>query len=282
MSNEGTSSPFQARLFWTILELRDQLFVSDIEHPQKYQRARQFDEKFQPVHRAAEATRDAALEVFSLIQQHSRSIRDGKAVKLENNQIHILESIDTSLGQATTKLIDQSVIAIKTGLQTILRDLMNLDIGFLFQKEAAFNAGIENLLSSEETALAEYLKEIRINWLSDLLQLRNSQEHNGWVLRGLKYYIVEPSTLVVELPEILGMPINEGARKTANRVLLFIENMLVYAMQRNSPRWYPIYISEIPFEQRDPEIPKRFRLGSKGLVGYPKWEINYQDAMDFI
>ncbi len=281
-SDEGTSSPFQARLFFGMLELRDQLFLLGSDYPEKAEKARKFNQSFRPVLEAAHATRDAALEVIALIDAHTKAIAEGRAIQFRNNQIDILETIDVPLGQSVDKLIDQSVVAVKTGLQKMLKELLNLDIGFLFQKETSFAAGIANLISGGEEALANYLEAVRKTWLSDLLKLRNDHEHHGWNLGGLQYQVTEQSMLVIKLPIVLGLPVDKFARYTANRVLLFIENMLAYAMQRNLSDWYPVYLSEIPIEQRDPKNVQRFRLSAKGLYELPTWELKFQDSMDFI
>lgn len=281
-SDEGTSSPFQARLFFGILELRDQLFLLGSDYPEKAEKARKFDQSFQPVLEAAQATRDAAREVVTSIDTHTKAIEVGRAVQFRKNQFDILETIDVPLGQSVDKLIDQSVVAIKTGLQKMLKDQLDLDIDFLFQKETPFVTGIANLLSNGEKTLANYLEAVRNTWLSDLLQLRNDHEHHGWNLGGLQYHSVEQSILVVKLPVVLELPVDKFARFTANRVLLFIENMLAHAIQRNRNDWYPVYLAEIPIEQRDPRNVQRFRLSTKSLYELPPWELKYQDSMDFV
>ena len=69
---------------------------------------------------SAQATRDAAREVLSLVNTHRINIASKRIVKIYNNQYDILETIDIPLGQAIDKIIIQGTIAVKTGLQNIL------------------------------------------------------------------------------------------------------------------------------------------------------------------
>lgn len=275
ISNESSSSPFLARLLVGMLSMRDQLYLTGI--PDKQEGEKQFERRFKPMYEAAQATRDAAIEIERLIKTHSDAISSGRAVKFYPNQYDILETIDIPLSQTVDKLIDQSIVATKSCLQDILKNLFRLDIGFLFKKDREFKNGIAKV---KEAHLAKYLSEVRTTWLSELNELRRLHEHKGWSLDEIKYKRTGPTKVVVILPIINGLPIDKFVCHNANHVLLFIENMMAYAMQQSCK--YPIFIVEIPKEQRDSKNPQRFRLAARGLDNTPPWVLSYSEDLDFI
>src|SRR3989304_10049858 len=228
VSDEGSSSPFIARLFMGLIHFRDQLYLIGMPEQEKRAAHDAFDRDFKPMFEAAQATRDAALEVARLAVSHTQRVQSGQAVTIRPSQYDILESVDIPLGQAFDKLIDQAIIATKSGLQTLLRDVLSLDIGFFFSKDQAFAEGIEQLRASGESQLADYLEEARSRWHSDLQDLRAKHEHEGWTLQGVSYSLIAQGKVSVQLPAVLGYRVDEYARLTANRVLLFTEDLVLY------------------------------------------------------
>ncbi|MDP1715752.1 MAG: hypothetical protein Q8L41_13505, partial [Anaerolineales bacterium] len=145
ISDEGTNSPFIARFFGGIFDLRNQLFLLEVS-PEKQESVRNhFDNKYKKLLEAAQAVRDAALEIKTLTSAHVDAISSGEIVRFGVVQYDILKTIDTPLGQSVDKLIDQSIVATKTCLQSILRDPLALEIGFFFQKDSKFIAQIAKL-----------------------------------------------------------------------------------------------------------------------------------------
>jgi hypothetical protein len=280
VSDEGASSPFMARIFMGFLQFREAIYILGIP-PAKQPAARQaFDTAFTPLVQSAQATRDAAVEIIRLVSAHEQAIASGHAVRFAANKYEILHNIDVTLGQTFDKMIDQAIVATKGSLQPFLRDVLCLDIGFFFQKDPQFAQGVTDLHAKTENALAGYLEIARSTWHSDLQNLRSGHEHRGWTLPGISYHPVSPQRVGLTLPTVHGLPVNEYARATANRVLLFIENMVVYAMLRKCP--YPIFAVEIPPQERDPKNPQRFRFGFPGLDASPPWKIHYDEANDFV
>jgi len=55
VSDEGTSSPFTARILIGLLEFRDQLYLLSVQDQDRQQRRDRFDRKFEPVFEAAQA-----------------------------------------------------------------------------------------------------------------------------------------------------------------------------------------------------------------------------------
>lgn len=273
-------SPFIARIFMGLLKFRDQLFLLGIPDDERGIVQNHFDRMFQPMLDASQAVKDATLEIKYFVDAHLEEIRRGTTVTFQSGQYEILRTIDSKLSQAADKLLDQSIVATKTGLQSILIDPLGLDIGFFFKKDAAFHAGISNLNSAGEADLATYLEQVRNGWHAALQDLRVQHEHQGWSLPRVQYSLTAPSQVTAILPFVLGSPVDEFARQTANRVLLFVENMMVYALQRQCK--HPIFVVEIPYQLREPANPQRFRLAPRGLDLSPPWRITYRDDMEFI
>jgi len=280
VSDEGSSSPFIARIFMGILEFRDQLYLLSAQAEDRKRQQDRFDQAFKPVLEASQAARDAAVAGLKLLTDHISRIENGDAVRFRGNQYDILEGIDAELSQEVDKLIDQSMVAIKSGLQDMLRDLLDLDIGFLFQNDQQFAGGIADLSAAGENELADYLEVIRGTWLDSLQDLRNRHEHRGWSLNSLAYELVAQNEVQVRLPTVDGILLDQFIRQTTNRVLLFVENMLVFAMARRVQ--YPIFVKEIPPDRRNPVDPKRFVLAPKGLDNSPRWRITFEDGVDFV
>ena len=279
--DEGTSSPFVARLFFSIMKMRDQVYLLGKEN--KGQLKDSFDQKFSPIFSSSIASRDAARKTISLIENHSKAILDGRVVEFSSNQTVVVnETIDIELGQAIDAFLDQSVISIKSCLQKMLREEFNLDIGFLFQNDQNFNKGLSSMRQNEGNELSNYLESVRTIWLSKFIDLRNDHEHHGLSLEKLDYIPISNGGLSVKLPNILDLPINQFTKIYGNRILLFIENMMVYALFRGKEDFFSIYIYEIPNEKRDPSFPERFRFVPTGLQDLPKWKIDYFECDDFI
>ena len=281
ISDEGTSSPFIARIFFGLLSFRDQLYLNCFEGDERYKNQNYFDKQFNPMYEAARATRDAAIKINSLMSSHFEKIQSGKAIKFRENQYEILETIDSDLSQLVDQFIDQSIVATKSGLQNILRDPLGLDIGFFFKQDKAFLDGVSKLIALGEEDLANYLEEVRQEWHSDLQDLRSKHEHKGWTLGSIKYHLDERKGMLLVLPDLCGLPVDSFVLRTTNQILQFIENMMVYALQRFSSM-LPIYIVEVPKNNQNPENPIRFRLAPKGLDTSLPWRIHYSEDMDFV
>jgi len=276
---EGSSSPFVARMFFGLLEVREVLYLGSVKPESRAEALAHFDLRFNPVWEAARATRDAALEIAGLVTRHRDALRYGSAVHLSANQFEVGESIDSSLGQAVDKLIDQGMVAVKSGLQGLLRDPLELDIGFLFKKDSQFRAGLESMAGAGENQFTMYLEQVREVWLKRFGELRVAHEHQGWTLDPVRYQLAD-SRVIVTLPEVLGLPADRFATLHANRVLLLIENATVYAMQRFCR--LPLVVVEIPKELRDHLYPKRFRIAPRGLATSPEWTVSYSDDQEYL
>src|SRR3990172_1853862 len=92
-SDEGSSSPFMARLFIGLLNFRDQLFLLSADEAIRQQLMSDFDSKYKPLFEAARSTRDAGRDLLLTLSNYLESIDRGETIKIIDGQIQILKTI---------------------------------------------------------------------------------------------------------------------------------------------------------------------------------------------
>lgn len=260
-ANEGSTSPFMARLFMGIMRLRDVVY-SDPETRAK------FDDPFELVLSSLMDTRTTANEIADIWDAHARKVASGEIVRLQRRAIHIDESIDKELRRQVEGFLNTAVRALKQGMQDIATSLQ-VDIGFMFKQQGAFDKGIATLRGIDPP-LAEYLRQTRA-WSERLVQSRNDVEHNGWKLPRVNY-IDTGSGIAVAQPEIFGQPVTQFIKFILDRLCCFAEEFIAHCLQRQMPA--EITITEIPLPERLAEAPERFTV-TLGAGGLPPWNIAY-------
>lgn len=177
--DEGTSTPFMARLFLGVLRIRDQIYdASDRKQRDT------FDKTYEAVLMNLHSARGASKEIHKLITGHVEEVRKGTCVVRRGNTIQIDENIDQQLRRQTETFLNSAGRAFKS-MQELMR-LLGLEIGFLYQKQQSFERGIEKLKKTQPD-LAAYLLEVRAKWSERLTNARNALEHAGWVLPRVRY-----------------------------------------------------------------------------------------------
>lgn len=279
MGDETMASPFLTRLFKDVLVFRDQLFLFSIHENDKQGARKEFDNKLNPLIESARAARDAGRRLLTSYTGYLSSVASGETIRIEDGNLHVNSTIDDELRANFSQLITHSIIAIKSNLQAILREVLKLDIGFLFQGESEFDQGINYLVATGDIVLANYLETTRKVWLQDLALLRIAIEHSGWVLDRIEF-TQRGGRVELIIPKINGIQVNAYVVRLVNRVLVFIENMLVYSMLKFSMP--AIYLAEIQKNERDGISPSRFRLIPHGLEDTPPWALIYFEETDFL
>jgi hypothetical protein len=264
VSNEGTSTPFIARLFLGILKLRD-VIMSGPDEKNK------FDTLYDIVLSSLRTARKSTQRITELWQEHSRMVTSGEIARLQNQMIHIEESIDEELRREVESFVIAAGRTIKEGMQKFTA-AAQVDIGFLFQKQAAFEAGLANL-EITDPALADYLQQTR-RWSECLQNCRNSIEHKGWIL-GRVTYSREANTIKAIQPTISGQSVTDFVSFAFDRVACFVEELSAFCVQRQVPEG--ITIAEIPLAERPEEAPERFQV-TLARGGLPPWQIGYHET----
>ena len=266
IANEGTSSPFIARLFWGMLRLRDVVF------PERAEQA-EFDKAYQYVMETITNTRSTAQEISKLVIGHLSELTKGNIVQRRGLTIHIEKTIDKELRKEVETFLNGAVRALKQGMQGVAT-VLGINIGFLFKKESAFEKGLEEL-EKKDQSLAAYLRETR-KWSELLIGSRNKIEHEGWTLPKIAYHEVSGSIQADE-PEISGQKTSEFVTFILDRLLCFVEEVTAHALQARMPEG--VTITEVPLPQRDSlsEIPHRFQV-TLVAGGFPIWDIQYHQS----
>lgn len=264
LADEGTQSPFMARIFLGITRLRDVAFSKNEREA--------FEKAYQFVLTNLLSTRTATKEILAMLEEHKRKVSAGERVRLVGNMIHEDEPIDRELRRKVEEFLNGAARVIKHGMQNVAL-AMKQDIGFLFKKQRTFEDGVAKL-ATVHPELAAYLTEAR-KWSERLIDgARNALEHDGWVLPRTKYNRGGNGLEVVE-PEILGEPVSVFVDHMMDRVYCFVEEVSAFGLRQLMPS--DISITEIPLSERKIECPERFQM-ALAQGGMPLWKLQYHTS----
>jgi len=268
IADEGTTSPFMARLFAGILSLRDRII------PRGMQRdafEKEFDKEYEAVLTALENARDAHKKIIAAVQGHREKLATGAIVQRESHNVKIIEEIDHTLRKEIESFLNAGVRAIKDNQQRVLRRL-GIEIGFLYKKQGAFDAGILNA-RRQHPELAEYLIRTRQGWSERLIGIRNGL-HSSWTLGRVRYNVTDIAVTMRE-PEVDGQPITTFVTDMLDHLLSFIEETTAYGLKTLLPEM--VSLREIPIVERRSDFPERFRI-TLVTSGAPLWRLLYHEG----
>lgn len=230
VADEGTAEPYVARLWLGVCELRDLVLRHKAADDADFERRRRdFDDRYSPVLDAVGAAREHAKAIQELFAGHRAKIAAGSIVSRQRNAVQISETIGLTLQEQVAGFLSTAARATKL-LQEVL-SYLDLDIGFLFQKQQKFTEGLERLHAAGETELADYLDSTRRGWFETLLERRNALEHKGWRLPDVRYVEQPGGALLVIEPEVDGQPLTQFVARMLEHLLALVEDMLAYAVQ---------------------------------------------------
>jgi hypothetical protein len=264
MADEGTSSPFMARLFLNIPDLRKSILEAKTE-------IEAFEKPYELVLMSSITVRDLAREIYELLADHRSKIERGDGVRIDGCIVHVDNPIDKELRRLVESFLNSSNRVMLTGMKEATKAL-HLDIVFFFKKESTFLTGVAALDGSDPD-LAAYCRKARI-WSDMLNTVRNEMEHSFWSVSRVQYQIEQGRVAVIE-PEIMGRTVSDFTNFITDRMLCFIEEICVHGLQRRMPN--SISVTEIPLTQRPAERAERFRLCTAG-GGMPLWKIVYHET----
>lgn len=264
LADEGSASPFMARLFMGLLRLRDAVYSEPAAREN-------FDKVFDFVPTSLMNARTTAREISELWTAHAQRVASGQIVRRQGQAIHIDESIDKDLRKQVEHFLNAAVRGLKQGMQNLTAEL-GVDIGFMFKKQRAFENGL-TAIKQGNPLLADYLERSRV-WSERLINSRNDLEHNGWTLPRVTYNPAGPNVSAVE-PEIAGQLVTEFVKAMLDRVCCFVEDVSAHCLQQKMPS--AITITEIKLAERRSEAPERFAL-TLAVGGVPRWNIAYHSS----
>jgi len=260
--DEGTESPFAARLYMTPPMLRDQAFTD------KTKIAR-FDELFQFVMNHLVDVRKTSKAMLELWRTYATRVASGEIARYTNH-IQIDESIDRPLNQHIKSLVIDAARVSKQFQN--LTSLFGVNIGFLFQRDNQFAKGLA-MLEATDPVLARYIRECR-KWLEPLRLFRDELEHDNYVPPRMMYDRAPDGSIGAREPLFLGGRLTTTVPWIENSLNRFVEEILVWCVARAVQP--PMIVTEIPIAARDPSRVERFRVTLAGSA--PAWELSYSAA----
>jgi hypothetical protein len=265
MADEGTSTPFIARMYMGLMRLRDVIYRDPKE---RFDFDKVLDQTYSPLM----AARTTAKEIREMWEAHSRKVASGEVARVQGSTIHVDEEISRDLRRQVESFIYSAARAYKEGMKRLGKE-MGKDIGFMFQKQPAYERAVA-VLQGIDPALADYLRETRTLWSERLIQKRNDIDHNGWTLPRIEYR-ASNGRVEARQPFIDGQPTVEFVEFMLDRLSCFVEDFTAHCLQFRMPQG--VAITEIPMAERLAESPERFRLTLQ-LGGLPKWKILYRTS----
>lgn len=258
--DEGTTTPFIARLMLGVMQIRD------AAHNDTASRLR-FDELYEPVMSGLGDAREASKEIEKLWKDHQTKVESGTIARVQRGTIYVDEYIDRPLKRDFDSFVNTAVRVVKQSMQA-LAEHHGVDIGFLFKKQSTFEAAIE-ILKKTDAALAEYLNTTRV-WSEPVVLMRNNLEH-GIIPSPKVTYTGENGRVRASEPTVNGMPITDFTREVLDRVCCFAEEMTMHCLRKKLPQG--IDITEQPLAEREERAPLRFHL-CVVPGGLPSWKLS--------
>jgi len=260
--NEGTSSPFAARLCMTPLTMRNLALTNTAD-------VARFDELYQFVMNHLVDIRKTAVAMLEMWCTYAARVEAGELVRYDN-AIHVDEPIDQLLNKQIASFV-MDAARVSKEFQKLTR-VLGVEIRFLFQQDAAFNKGI-TALASADPALADYLRESR-KWLEPLRLFRDEIEHENYVAPRIGHDRAQDGRITAREPRLLGLPLTQVVPYLENRLNRFVEELLMWSIANSLPA--PMIVTEIPLAARDPNKVERFKVVLAGSA--PEWQLTHSAA----
>lgn len=264
-ADEGSSSPFWARLFLSVLRL------ARIGLPDAAKRG-EFHKIMDLLINELLNARSSAGAIKKLWDEHAQKVAHREIVRVEPSVVHISENIDAELRRHTESFLNTATRALKNSMQDVAM-LFGANIGFLFQNSNSFVQAVEQLAITN-APLADYLGQTRTNWSETLLTSRIALEHGRWMLPKVGYSRHADRVSAIE-PQIAGQPVSQFATSMLDRLFCFVEEIAVHCLQQHMPPG--VAITEIPLAEREIEKPERLQI-TITPGGMPPWTVTYHQA----
>ncbi|MBI3287112.1 MAG: hypothetical protein HYZ68_03600 [Chloroflexi bacterium] len=105
VSNEGTREPFIARLFFGVLDLRDQVLGLRSRDAKFIAERDRFDQLYEPVWNALTNARGATKELCRIVLEHEEKLASGYIIRSQTEAVEISESVDTPVRAKFVELL---------------------------------------------------------------------------------------------------------------------------------------------------------------------------------
>ena len=252
-SDEGTSSPFPARLMLQMCELRDGIILdSDMR--------KRFDEAYGPIIDNFMETRQAISELKQLEERHRDELRNGSAAKIAaNGHITITRPIEVQY----RGLIKEFFLKGQMIISTIPRvgKVFGLKTSFFFADDAKYSKGAKHLEQKWPNAILaiKHLDWARSGWYSDFNSFRNRIVHESFKFPNTTYEVDADSKVTPKFPALSDVADNcKLFEKLCECILELVEACVIFffSTQLRGDQ----VIMQIPEDQRDPANVRKYRL----------------------
>lgn len=248
----GTSNPIVARMMGL---------------PELIQMARMSEEKKEKIKnacfdmmRALIEAEKAAKPLIDEIKSAKQKIdSDGVKTQLPSGAIEMPSVLNLEAAKVFLKFARQALHSLARAMGVILDEDFN---GPHFHKVLK---RVESVLGPEHP-VTKLLKD-DIKWIKEIVDLRNEDEHphvsNPFnFVQGFNITMRADGRYLVQMPQFYdGQPILECLEVFGHNLLTFSEEMIALSVETHFPQG--VILTEIPEEQRDPNMPVRFRPSLK-------------------
>jgi hypothetical protein len=262
IGDEGTSTPFIARIFMGLLRIREMVYRDPKER-------RGFDSILDQALSSLLSSRASAQQIQEMWKTHSEDVAAGKVAHVQGDTIHVNSDFNRRFQKEVNSFLYDAARTLKEGMQKVGRTT-GREIGIMFRKPDDYQRGLDALRATDRV-LAAYVQQTRNTWSERLIEARNKLDHKGWVLPRVTYEI-RNDRVVVHEPLIDGWPAVSFVTFMIDRLSCFVEEFALYCFQSRLPEG--IAITEIPMMDRSVEAPERFTFTLQ-TGGLPKWLLTY-------
>lgn len=252
----GNSDDFVARLMMEVFQIRDAVFEKDTSLITK------FDEKYKPILDNLIEMKIVMDKSIELIKKHIDEVsRDHANFFYDNKNLHIYKTIDIDLNILFKDFFIRGRIA--TTYMNHLSKFLGVETSFMFYTDDAFEKGKAKFLSTytDENCvkLMKFIELHRGSWYKSFVDLRVDIEHGGFSVPEIAYYLDESDNIVVKIPTINNMEMNEYFNIVWSQMVCLCEDIIVLLLGLKLKPPYRIY--HVPEKDRDPSNPAKYVAG---------------------
>jgi len=258
--NVGKDDDFYARFIMGHGNIRDCVYGND--------KRLEYDKSFNPVFQNLVEMKIVKDKCASIISKHLENIKTGLDGKYHGSQIDVKDPIDDELNILFKDFFIRGQMAIGALIKHSI--YMGSNIGFFFSEtEKKFRSGLKNFVLKEEDdrykALNNFITNHKMAWYLSFREIRRQIEHEGWSLPELKYSLDDSMIVQVHLPVSPGQSIEEILENYWKSMILFCEEIVVFLLGLKLKD--PMVIVYLPEDRRDPNVPVRYIVSHKDLLG---------------
>ncbi len=250
ISDEWTSSPWVARCFLQIMQIRDLVFLRDSKEKTR------FEFLHSKILENLTIANNSRKDIFKLLDEHYDKFQKGIIYSKQWEHYMLNESIDSELKEKFYSFITNLHIAVEDAGKKIW-----WEFGFkcdIFWEDKAFEKWASTFQSQwddESKKIVDMLIEDR-KWISKLKEIRRWIMHHSWSLWGITYNFDKK---ILSVPDEIWWIDNFWGNWWQ-----FIEDIIILTLERNlNP---PFCIIEIPEHNRDTNNPIKYQVSCLDLI----------------